>query len=395
VSALGATVVLSAFDVLQFPQGGGHFSAFLQYVEGLRANGCEVWWLERLAGSGDPQADARTARKLSARLDAAGLPGRLIAYRGDNDDQRAWLTIPAAEAEAVLARAELLLNFSYELDIEMLARFRRTALVDIDPGLLQLWMSAGVLDVAAHDLYFTTGETVGTPQATFPSCGLEWIHIRPPVSVELWPFVPDAPDRGFTTVSSWWSEEWASDGSGTEWYENNKRISFLEYVELPRQVEAPLELSLNLDQSDGNDVAMLEQHGWLVHRAEEVTSTPAAYRSYVQGSAGEFSCAKPSCMRLQNAWVSDRTICYLASGRPAVVQNTGPSPYLDVGSGLLRFSALEEAAEALSEVQGNYAAHSAAARDLAETHFDARKVTAEILEAALGAGDPAARSAAG
>lgn len=395
MSALGATVVLSAFDVLQFPQGGGHFSAFLQYVDGLRANGCEVWWLERLSASGDPQADARTARELSARLDAAGLPGRLIVYAGDSDDQRTWLTFPAAEAEAVLARAELLLNFFYELDAEMLARFRCTALVDIDPGLLQLWMATAALDVGAHDLYFTTGATVGTPQAMFPSCGVEWIHIRPPVSVELWPFAPDAPARGFTTVSSWWSDEWASDGSGSEWYPNSKRISFLEYVELPRLVGFPLELSLSVDDSEGEDVAMLEQHGWLVRRAEEVTSTPAAYRSYVQGSAGEFSCAKPSCMRLQNAWVSDRTICYLASGRPAVVQNTGPSPYLDVGCGLLRFSTPEEAAGALSQVQGNYAAHCAAARELAEAHFDARKVTAEILEAALGAGDPAARSAAG
>ncbi|HEX9480814.1 MAG TPA: hypothetical protein VF927_01805 [Solirubrobacteraceae bacterium] len=392
---MGATVVLSAFDVLQFPQGGGHFSAFLQYIDGLRANGCEVWWLERLAASGDPQADARTARELSARLGAAGLPGRLIVYAGDSDDQRAWLTVAGAEAEAVLARAELLLNFFYELDAEMLARFSRTALVDIDPGLLQLWMATAVLEVAAHDLYFTTGETVGTPQATFPSCGVDWIHIPPPVSIELWPFVPEAPARGFTTVSSWSSEEWAPDGSGAEWYPNSKRISFLEYVELPRAVGFPLELSLSVDDSEGEDVAMLEQHGWLVRRAQEVTSTPVAYRSYVQGSAGEFSCAKPSCMHLQNAWVSDRTICYLASGRPAVVQNTGPSPYLDVGRGLLRFSTPAEAAEALSEVQGNYAAHCAAARELAAAHFDARKVTAQILEAALGAGDPAAAGSRG
>ncbi len=207
--------------------------------------------------------------------------------------------------------------------------------------------------------------------------------------------MPEAPARGFTTVSSWSSEEWAPDGSGAEWYPNSKRISFLEYVELPRAVGFPLELSLSVDDSEGEDVAMLEQHGWLVRRAQEVTSTPVAYRSYVQGSAGEFSCAKPSCMHLQNAWVSDRTICYLASGRPAVVQNTGPSPYLDVGRGLLRFSTPEEAAEALSEVQGNYAAHCAAARELAVAYFDARKVTAQILEAALGAGDPAAAGSRG
>jgi glycosyltransferase involved in cell wall biosynthesis len=139
---------------------------------------------------------------------------------------------------------------------------------------------------------------------------------------------------------------------------------------------------------------MLRRYGWSVLPASNVTATPAEYRAYVQGSAGEFSCAKPSCMRLQNSWVSDRTICYLASGRPAVVQNTGPSPYLDTGAGLLRFSTIDEAAAALSEVHANYEAHRAAARELAVAHFDARKVIGEILEVALGAGDRAAGPAA-
>ena len=392
---MGATVVLSAYDVLQFPQGGGHFSAFLQYVHGLHGQDCEVWWLERLAASGDPDADARTAAELSTRLGEAGLPDRLIVYTGDREEDRRWLTVSAAEAEAIFARAELLLNFFYELDAELLARFRLTALVDIDPGLLQLWMAAGDLDVAAHDLYFTTGETVGTPDAAFPSCGIEWIHIRPPVSLKQWPLVPDAPERGFTTVSSWWSDEWASNDGATEWYDNSKRASFMEYVDLPQLVPVALELALSVDASEAEDVAMLERHGWLVHGAGEVTATPAAYRAYLQGSAGEFSCAKPSCMRLQNAWVSDRTVCYLASGRPAVVQNTGPNRYLDGGRGLLRFSTLEGAAQALAEVHDDYAGHCAAARELAAAHFDARKVAGEILDAALSVGNRARHPATG
>ncbi len=390
---MGATVVLSAYDVLQYPQGGGHFSAFLQYVYGLRGNGCEIWWLERLAASGDPVADARSAAEMSARLDSAGLGDRLIVYTGERDAERAWLTLGAAEAEAVLARADLLLNFFYELDPEMLARFRRTALVDIDPGLLQMWIAEGGLDVAAHDLYFTTGETVGTAAARFPSGGVEWNHIRPPVSVEQWPVAADAPERGFTTVSSWWSDEWACDEG--EWYDNSKRASFMDYLDLPSVVPVELELALSVDESEGEDLARLERHGWSVLRAGDVTATPAEYRAYVEGSAGEFSCAKPSCMRLQNSWVSDRTICYLASGRPAVVQNTGPSAYLDGGQGLLRFSTMDEAAQALIEVHADYAAHCAAARELAVAHFDARKVVGEILDVALGAGDRAAGSAAG
>jgi hypothetical protein len=382
-----ATVVVSAFDVLQFPQGGGHFSAYLQYAYGLRAAGCDVWWLERMNASDDPAADRRRAAELSARLGRAGLPGRLIVYTGKRDQERGYLTMETAAAEAVLARADLLLNFNYEIDPELLARFRRTALVDIDPGLLQLWMHMGDLAVARHELYFTTGDTVGTPAARFPSGGFDWIHIRPPVSLDHWTLAREQPREAFTTVSSWWSDEWAVEVDGSSWYENSKRASFIEYLKLPELAGVPLELALNVDDGEDEDVALLERHGWRVRRAEDVAATPAGYYDYVQGSAGEFSCAKPSCMHLQNAWVSDRTICYLASGRPAVVQHTGPSESLDGGRGILRFSTLEQAADALDSIWADYEGHRSAAREVAETYFDARKVATTILEAALGTPD--------
>ena len=385
---MGATIVLSAFDVLQFPQGGGHFSAYLQYAYGLRAAGCDVWWLERMNAGDDPAAGRRRAAALSARLGGVGLPDRLIVYTGKCDRERGYLTMEAAAAEAVLARADLLLNFNYEVDPELLARFRRTALFDIDPGLLQLWMHQGDLTVPPHELYFTTGDTVGTAAARFPSGGFDWIHIRPPVSLEHWPVASEEARAEFTTVSSWWSDEWAIEADGSGWYENSKRASFIDYLALPELSGVPLELALNVDDGEREDVEMLERHGWRVRRAEAVVPTPADYRRYVQSSAGEFSCAKPSCMHLQNAWVSDRTICYLASGRPAVVQHTGPSESLDGGRGILRFSTLEQAAEALHSVRTDYKSHRAAAREVAETYFDARKVAATILDAALAMPDP-------
>jgi hypothetical protein len=383
---VSATVVLAAFDVLQYPQGGGHFSAFLQYVHGLRAQGCDVWWLEELSSSGDSESDRCTAEQLCARLAGAGLPDRLIVYSGRLEKQRRWLTRSAAEAEAVITRAELLLNFHYEIDAELIARFRRTALVDIDPGLLQLWIAGGHLEVAAHDHYFTTGDTVGTPDAMFPSCGLDWIHLRPPVSIEQWPYARERPAGPFTTVSGWSNDEWVPDATDGEWYPNSKRASFLEYLSLPALAEPPLELALSVDASEREDVALLERNGWRVRTASGVAGTPASYHAYVRSSAGEFSCAKPSCMRLRNAWVSDRTICYLASGRPAVVQDTGPSESLDGGRGVLRFSTLEQAADALGSVCADYENQRSAAREVAETYFDARDVARRILDATLGAG---------
>ena len=88
-------------------------------------------------------------------------------------------------------------------------------------------------------------------------------------------------------------------------------------------------------------------------------------------------------MLFQNAWVSDRTLCYLASGRPAIVQDTGPSRLLDGHDGLLRFSTVEQAAAAIDEVRANYEHHRHAARELAEQLFDAREVARAILDAAL------------
>ena len=103
------------------------------------------------------------------------------------------------------------------------------------------------------------------------------------------------------------------------------------------------------------------------------------YPTYIQRSRGEFSCAKPSCMKFQNGWVSDRTLCYMASGKPVVVQDTGPSSILPNGLGMFRFSSMEQAAEALQAVNTDYARHCRAARELTEAYFDAKTIARRIL----------------
>jgi len=128
---------------------------------------------------------------------------------------------------------------------------------------------------------------------------------------------------------------------------------------------------------------MLEPKGWRLREAWDVTATPDAYRTYVQRSRGEFSCAKPAYVSLDTAWVSDRTLCYLASGKPAVVQHTGASRILPDAEGLLRFRSIDEAAKALAAAEADYERHGRAARALVEEHFDARQVVASVLERAL------------
>jgi glycosyltransferase involved in cell wall biosynthesis len=127
----------------------------------------------------------------------------------------------------------------------------------------------------------------------------------------------------------------------------------------------------------------MERHGWRLRHSSEVSGTPEMYRSYIQHSRGELSCVKPSCVKLQNGWVSDRSLCYLASGKPVVMQDTGPSSYLPFGEGILQFSSPAEAAAALATVNADYERHCRNAREIAETYFDARQTAERILNVAL------------
>src|SRR5262249_11504230 len=138
-----------------------------------------------------------------------------------------------------------------------------------------------------------------------------------------------------------------------------------------------------LDADEEEERRTLEGHGWRVCHSFAVASTPWDYQKYIQNSRGEFSCVKPSCVRLQNAWVSDRTLCYLASGKPAVVQHTGPSCILPDAAGLFRFRDLQEAARCLETAAADYDNQCRLARALAEEYFDARKVVRRVLERAL------------
>jgi hypothetical protein len=385
-----ATVVLSAFDVANYPEGGGHFWVYMQYALALRQLGCEVYWLEQFRHGADAARDSRALATFFERMCRFGLERRVLLYQiGEGTDAPIeYIGVTRASAEAVLRRADLVLNFHYGIDERMLAGAHRTALVDIDPGLTQLWISTGQIRLPPHDVYFTIGETVGTPDARFPDCGLRWVHIRPPVFLEAWPFVDGSHDAAFTTVAGWWSGKWVTViENGQEVLHNNcKRVAFLEHLQLPGMTTQALELALLLADCDGEERRLLESRGWRVRDAQEVASSPERYQAYIQSSKGEWSCAKPLFVKLQNAWVSDRTACYLASGKPAVVQHTGASSYLPNGEGLFRFTTLDEAAAALEAVNASYTRHCRAARDVAEAYFDAEQIVSGILEDTLSGG---------
>jgi hypothetical protein len=368
-----------AAKTLQYPDLGGHLWAYLNWALGLKSVGCKVTWLESV----DAKAPVTVVRDwiatLRARLRPHGLDSSLALCAWTAEPLTPELAQECIGLESA-PDADLLLNLQYGVHPEVVSRFRRTALVDIDPGQLQIWLSEGQMSVAPHDAYFTIGEGVGRPGAVFPDCGVEWHYTPPPVFLSAWPVTPAMQDNAYTTVSNWWSGWMSYRG---EVHNNDKRTSFLEYLDLPRHVPAPLELALCTSENDADEMRRLEHAGWRIRHTRDVTSTPEQYRAYVQASRGEFSCAKPACMRLQNGWISDRTLCYLASGKPAIVQHTGSSRFLPDADGIFRFRNFDEAVGGLAAAERDYPHHCRKARALAEEYFDATKIARNVLEVAL------------
>jgi hypothetical protein len=386
------TIVVSPLNVANFPEGGGHLWVYMHYVLGLMEEGCDVYWMQEFRSTGDLEKDARLILSFLKLMKQFGMSRKLILYSRDertfiSGERREYLTMSEPEAESIIRSADLLLNFHYNIDRSLLKRFRRTALVDIDPGLLQFWIAHGQLAVPDHDFYFTTGETVGRTDSLIPDCGLRWIPIRPPVYLGHWPAVFDPKADAFTTVSCWDTDDWIV--NGVEEFENTKRVSFLEFSELPRRTKQPIELALYLrTEKDAEERSTLEKIGWKIRNSPEAGGNPNIYRSYIQASRGEFSCAKPCYVRFQTAWVSDRSLCYLASAKPVVVQNTGPSSFLPDGEGMFRFTTLEQAVRAFDAINSDYERHCRTARQIAETWFDARDIAAILLGKTLNAEKP-------
>ena len=371
-------VCLGANDTLYYPRLGGHLWVYLNWALGLRSLGCEVIWLENVRPNTTKDELTRLVAGLKRNLAPYQLDTALTLFAGGKDPFS--LTCEDWQPLENATDADLFLNFMHRIPSETLRLFKRSALIDIDPGLLQTWIAQGQIQVTPHDMYFTIGETVGHKDALFPDGRLEWHYTPPCVDLTRWPVSTAPDDAAFSTVSQWYAKEWISDGR--EWYPNDKRTGFLPYLDLPHLTSQPMELALSLG-SDDFERKELEKRGWRVKESHDVTSTPWDYQQYIQSSKGEFSCVKPSCVRFQNAWISDRTLCYLASGKPAVVQHTGPSRFLPDREGLFRFRDLSEAVESLDKIADDYERQARLARELAEQYFDAKKAVGSVLERAV------------
>ncbi len=374
---MSATICLSS-DAIGDPGVAGHLWVYLNWALSARALGCRVIWLEEVSASAPAERTQARVAALKAHLAPYGLADCLALF--SRDGRLSTMPVGCLRLEDA-TEADLLLTLRYDTPADVVTRFRRAALVDIDPGLLQLWIVAGDVSVARHDVCFTTGEGVGWPGSRIPDAGLSWFHVPPCVALDWWPVSWATDGAAFTTVTQWSEDSWV--GGAVDGYRNDKRSGFLPLRDLPSRTAQRLELAVVMAPKEYEERVDLERRGWRVRDASEVASTPEAYQRHIQASRGEFSCAKPSCMLLQNAWVSDRTICYLASGKPVVVQHTGPSRFLPEAAGMFRFRDATEAVRYLELAAADYDRQCALARRLAEEYFDGRKVLTRVLERAL------------
>jgi len=377
------TKILVSGAIANKPLNGGEAWVRMSWVRGLRRLGHDVCFVEQIAASScvdsagqaapfERSVNRRTFESVVESL-APGCPAALLC-----DGGRASIGLGFEDVVAWAGDAELLVNISGHLEIEAIkSRPRRRAYVDVDPGFTQIWANAGAgARLEDHDAYFTVGGNIGTPDCPIPTGGLDWLPMPPPVTLEDWQ-APAARHDRFTTVATWRSPLGILAHGKVEY--RGKHHQWRRMLELPRLAGQEFEIALDMHPDDSDDRAALEANGWRLVDPRSVAGDPLAFRSYVQGSAAEFSVAHPVYVDTASGWLSDRTVRYLASGRPALVQDTGAGKRYPLGRGLVPFRTMEEAVAGAAAIAADYEAHARAASSLAETYFDSDIVLERFL----------------
>lgn len=363
-----ASIVVSA-ALVRAHERGGHAWFVLQYLLGFRRLGFRVTFIDHVDSSDDdPFPVVRLIGQHDADIEVVVL----------GPDGESICGLDRAQAVERLRRSSLLLNvMGYLNDEELLGEARRRVFLDVDPGYPQIWRELGLADVlAGHDAHVTVGLNLGDEGCALPTCGLDWVRTLQPVVLDLWPRRRSG--TKWTTVATWRGPYGVLEHEGRTY--GSKAHEFRKVLELPRSTHARLRVALDIDPADARDEARLREAGWELADPRLEAGAPDAYRRFVQRSRGEFSVAKPLYVETRSGWFSDRSACYLASGKPVVVQDTGLAGHLPTGEGLLTFTTAEEAAAAVNAVERDYDLHADAARAVAEEHFDSGRVLGRLLE---------------
>lgn len=366
-------------------RNGGESWVRLSWVRGFQQLGFDVYFVEQIHDAALVDAKGRPcdlARSANLAYFTEVMKEFELEERSSllHDSGAHWGIAPRL-LEEIAAEAQMLVNTSGNLDLEPLFdRFRRRIYLDIDPGFTQYWHSQELLGPALgkHDLHFTIGANIGKPDCPIPDAGIRWHPTLQPVILADWPTQPSPSCERLTTVGSLrgpYGRVVHSDGRFGLKIHEMRRVAALPYL-----VEPAMELALGIGPDDERDRRLLAESGWRLVDPGSVASTPQEFRTYVQGSDGEFSVAQGIYVETGSGWFSDRTARYLSSSKPAIVQDTGLDSHLPVGEGLVTFRTLAEAAAAVNLVRSDYEKHRRAARQIAEEYLDAEKVIGAMVE---------------
>jgi hypothetical protein len=366
--------ILFAGIIARYPFGGVTWCS-LMYLLGLRALGHEVFYIEDTGEVVyDPVLNTRSldpsygTRYIADALTPFGLGDRwaFVNYDGGYHGQS------AQTVRRFCADADLFINLSGGSWFwrDEYARIPRSAFIDSDPAFTQLSIAKAepwyVEFFSRFHHLFTFGANIGTPACAVPVGSLTWNKTWQPVTLGDWANAHEPIDR-FSTVMTWQIESFTDVGG-------NKDQEFVKFIDLPSRTSQRLELAVNGPQK------LLREHGWGTLDAMGISRTPWDYREFIQRSKAEFGVAKHTYVSTCSGWFSDRTECYLASGRPALVQDTGWTAHLPAGTGLLAFSNPDEALAGIDRINSDYPAHARRAQEIAVECFAADRILTKLLD---------------
>ena len=358
---------------------------FLQYLLGFGRLGWDVTFIDQIEAEQCADAGGR-ACPVEQSYNLATLRNVMSRFGLDDswgllhDGGRKTIGLTRSELLERLGRCELMINvMGFVRDAEVLGRARRRVFLDIDPGFGQMWKDLGLADpFAGHDQFVTIGQNIGKPECAIPTCGLDWITTPQPIVLEHWPASPGPAGGAFSSVASW-RGAYAPVEHGGKVY-GLRAHELRRFAPLPRMTDAPFRLALDIHPADEKDRMLLVENKWSLVSPREAAGDPWKYQDFIRGSLAEFMIAKNIYVQTRSGWFSDRSICYLASGRPVVAQDTGLGEEYRGGSGLVLFNDVEGAAWAVRRVRRDYESHCRAARAFAAEHFDSDRILSQMLE---------------
>lgn len=376
-------IIIFASAIGRFPIGGNAWSD-LQYILGLRSLGHDVFYLEECGLESwvyNWQTEQFTteldypSNYLRHCLEPLGFANQWIYRAGDRS-----VGLELDKFKDICTQADLMIIRGSPITVwrEEYNLPQRRIYIDADPGFTQINIAQGNTELANTieqcDRLFTIGQRLGAADCPIPTIDRHWHKTLPPVALPYWRSIEDD-GTYFSSIMQWHSYRPVV-YQGISY--GNKDKEFLKFIDIPQQTKQPFRIALS-----GGIPEQLAQHGWEVIPGWMASFSPESYQIFIQESRAEFGVAKHGYVATKGGWFSDRSVCYLASGRPILVQDTGLSDWLPIGEGILTFSDQNEAANGIQTINTDYKQHQYAARKLAEEYFDSEKVLSSLLEAAM------------